>query len=128
VYTLTNLVAGVSHKSENMWLNAKGLLYRTESSLTLYNVLAQSRFYVFNDGRSHLLAMTSVGTVPESGALDLSIYNTYNAFNTMVGGGGQYMINKRLTLSLIGNWYNFKFSPAEYSNLYNLYFTAIYSL
>ena len=128
VYTLTNLVAGVSHKSENMWLNAKGLLYRTQSSLTLYNVLAQSRFYVFNDGRSHLMAMASVGTVPESGALDLSIYNTYNAFNTMVGGGGQYMINKRLTLSVLGNWYNFKYNPTEYSNLYNLYFTAIYSL
>jgi YaiO family outer membrane protein len=128
VYTLTNLVAGVSHKSENMWLNAKGLLYRTQSSLTLYNVLAQSRFYVFNDGRSHLMAMASVGTVPESGALDLSVYNTYNAFNTMVGGGGQYMINKRLTLSILGNWYNFKYNPIEYSNLYNLYFTAIYSL
>lgn len=128
VYKLTNFVAGVSHKSENMWLNAKGLLYRTESSLNLYNILGQSKFYVFNDGRSHLMAMASIGTVPESGALDLSVYNTYDAFNTMVGAGGQYMINKRLTLSILGNWYNFKYGPIEYSNLYNLYFTAIYSL
>ena len=72
--------------------------------------------------------MASVGSVPESGALDLSIYNTYNAFNTMVGAGGQYMINKRLTLSVLGNWYNTKFLPKEYNNLYNLYLTAIYSL
>lgn len=128
VYTLTNLVAGISHKSENIWLNTKGLLYKTQNSLTLYNVVAQSRFYIFNDGKSHLLAMASFGTVPESGALDLSVYNTYNAFNTMVGGGGQYMINKRLTLSVLGSWYNFKFIPGTYSNLHNLYFTAIYSL
>ncbi len=127
VYTLTNLVAGVSHKGDNMWLNAKALLYRTESSLTLYNVLAQSRFYIFNDGRSHLTAMASVGTVPESGALDLAVYNTYNAFNTMVGAGGQYMINRRLTLSVLGNWYNYKYNPNEYSNLFNVYLTAIYS-
>ena len=128
VYTLTNLVAGVSHKGEDVWLNVKGLLYSTEDSLTLYNILGQSKFYIFNDGRSHLMAMASVGTVPEAGALDLSLYNTYNAFNSMVGAGGQYMVNKRLTLSVLGNWYNFKFQPKEYSNLYNLYFTAIYSL
>jgi hypothetical protein len=72
--------------------------------------------------------MASVGTVPESGALDLSLYDTYNAFNTMVGAGGNYLVNKRLTLGILGNWYNFKFNPNEYSNLYNLYFTAIYSL
>jgi YaiO family outer membrane protein len=128
VYTLTNIVAGVSRTDENMWLNAKGFLYRTESSLTLYNVLLQSRFFVFNDPKSHILAMTSVGTVPESGALDLALYDTYNAFNTMVGAGGQYLVNKRLTLGVVGNWYNFKFNPDEYSNLYNLYLTAIYSL
>lgn len=128
LYTLTNLVVGVSHKSENVWLNIKGLLYSSQDSSTLYNVLGQSKFYIFNDGRSHLVAMASVGSVPESGALDLSIYNTYNAFNTMVGAGGQYMINKRLTLSLLGNWYNTKFLPKEYNNLYNLYLTAIYSL
>jgi tetratricopeptide (TPR) repeat protein len=128
VYTLTNIVAGISRTDENMWLNAKALIYRTESSLTLYNILAQSRFFVFNDGKSHLMAMASVGTVPESGALDLSLYDTYNAFNTMVGAGGQYLVNKRLTIGILGNWYNFKFNPNEYSNLYNLYFTAIYSL
>jgi YaiO family outer membrane protein len=128
LYTLTNLVVGVSHKSENVWLNVKGLLYSSQDSSTLYNVLGQSKFYIFNDGRSHLVAMASVGSVPESGALDLSIYNTYNAFNTMVGAGGQYMINKRLTLSVLGNWYNTKFLPKEYNNLYNLYLTAIYSL
>jgi hypothetical protein len=66
--------------------------------------------------------------VPESGALDLSLYNTYNALNTMVGGGGQYMVNKRVSVSLIGNWYNFKFNPNEYSNLYNVYLTVAYSL
>jgi YaiO family outer membrane protein len=128
VYTLTNIVVGVSRTDENMWLNLKGFVYKTDNSLTLYNVLAQSRFFVFNDGKSHLMAMTSVGTVPESGALDLSLYDTYNAFNTMVGAGGQYLVNKRLTLGIVGNWYNFKFNPNEYSNLYNLYFTAIYSL
>jgi YaiO family outer membrane protein len=128
VFTLTNLVGGISHKSENMWLNAKALLYVTQNSLTLYNLLAQSRFYVLNDGKSHLLAMASYGTVPESGALDLSLYNTYNALNTMVGGGGQYMVNKRVSVSLIGNWYNFKFNPNEYSNLYNVYLTVAYSL
>lgn len=128
VYTLVNLVAGISRTDENVWLNAKGFVYRTESSLFLYNILAQSRFFVFNDPKSHITAMASVGTVPDAGALDLSLYDTYNAFNTMVGAGGQYMINKRLTLGLVGNWYNFKFDPEEYSNLYNLYFTAIYSL
>lgn len=128
VYTLTNLVAGLSHTSENMWLNAKANIYRTDDSLTLYNVLAQSKFFIFDDNKSSLQAMASVGTVPESGALDLSLYDSYNAFNTMVGAGGQYMVNRRLTLGLLGNWYNFKFNPKEYSNLYNLYFTAIYSL
>jgi YaiO family outer membrane protein len=128
VYTLTNLVAGISHKNDNLWINAKGLLYSTQNSFTLYNIVAQSRFYVLNDGKSHLLAMASVGTVPESGALDLSLYDTYNAFNTMVGGGGQYMVNKHVSLSLIGNWYNFKYNPREYSNLYNVYLTVAYSL
>lgn len=127
-YTLTNLVAGISHSSDSMWLNAKGLTYKTESSLTLYNVLAQSRFYVFNENKSHLVAMASVGTVPESGALDLSLYDSYNAFNTMVGAGGNYLVNKNLTLGIIGNWYNFKYNPNQYSNLYNVYFTATYSL
>ena len=128
VYTLTNLVVGLSHDSANMWLNAKANIYRTDNSLTLYNVLAQSKFYVFGDNKSSLQAMASVGTVPEAGALDLSLYDSYNAFNTMVGAGGNYMVNKRLTLGLLGNWYNFKYNPKSYSNLYNLYFTAIYSL
>lgn len=128
VYTLTNAVVGISHSSDDMWLNAKGMFYKTDTSLTLYNVLAQSRFYVFNNGKSYLQAMASAGTVPESGALDLSLYDTYNAFNTMVGAGGQYLVNKRLTLGILGNWYNFKYNPNAYSNLYNLYFQAVYSL
>ena len=128
VYTLTNLVAGLSHTSENVWVNTKAFIYSTDASITLYNVLAQSKFYIFSDGKSYLQAMTSVGTVPESGALDLSLYNTYDAFNTMVGAGGQYMVNKRLTLGILGNWYNFKFVPKVYSNLYNVYFQATYSL
>ena len=88
----------------------------------------RKKVFIFDDNKSSLQAMASVGTVPESGALDLSLYDSYNAFNTMVGAGGQYMVNRRLTLGLLGNWYNFKFNPKEYSNLYNLYFTAIYSL
>lgn len=126
VYSLISVVGGMSKQWDSMWLNAKANVYFGTG--TFYNVLFNSKFYVFDEGRSYIQAMTSFGSISEAGALDLSLYSKYNAFNTMVGLGGQHMINDRFTLGILGNWYNFKDTPEEYRNLYNIYFQVYYSL
>ena len=126
VYSLFSVVGGVSKQWEPMWLNAKANVYFGTG--TFYNILFNSKFYVFDEGRSFIQAMTSFGSIPEAGTLDLSLYSNYSAFNTMVGLGGQHMINDRFTLGVLGNWYNFKDTPEEYRNLYNIYFQVYYSL
>jgi YaiO family outer membrane protein len=126
IYSLFNVVGGISKYSDFMWLNAKANVYFGNG--IFYNLLFNSKFYVFDESRSYIQAMTSFGSIPEAGALDLSLYGNYNAFNTMVGLGAQHMINDRLTLGILGTGYNFKETNDLYRNLYNIYIQAYYSL
>jgi hypothetical protein len=126
MYSLFNAVGGISKYSDLMWLNAKANVYFGTG--TFYNILFNSKFYVFGEGRSYIQAMTSFGSIPEASSLDLGLYSKFNAFNTMVGVGGQHMINDRLSLGVLSNWYNFKDTSDEYKNLYNVYFQIYFSL
>lgn len=127
VYSLLNVSVGVSKKWENIRLNSNLNVYYSEGSF-FYNLLLNSRYYLFAEGRTFVEATFSVGSISETGALDLSLYNSWNAFNTMAGLGFQHMVTSRLTVGVIGNWYNIKYAETDYRNLHNIYLRVSYSL
>ena len=126
VYSLINAVAGISKQWENIWLNGKLNLY-VESQRSFYNVLVDSRFHLFTEGRSYIQAMASVGTIPEIGALNLSLYQTWNATNIMVGFGVRHLFTSRMSGGVMGNWHNIKMNPTHYQNLFNITLQVNYS-
>jgi len=127
VYSLVNVEFGITKHWENIVLNARVNVY-TEKTLTFYNFLLDSKYFLFREKRSFVQALVSVGSIPEVAALDLGLYSKFDASNTMVGLGLQHMVSAKLTLGILGNWYNYKISTTSYQNLYNLYFQVYYSL
>ena len=71
------------------------------------NVAAQFRYFPLNDGRTNITLTGSVGTAPEANMIDNALPGTFDKLNTMVGLGGMYMVNKRITLGLMGTWHTF---------------------
>ncbi len=121
---MPNVVGGLSKVGDLYWLNSRLNLYSLEGSI-LYNVMAQGRFYFLNH-RSNVMATASAGSAPEVEIINTQLYNgSFSALNTMVGAGGQYMVNKYLTLGFTGNWYNYKVTT---SDLYRSLFTAYFSV
>ena len=106
-----------------MWTNAKLDIYRLQHSL-YYNATLQSRFYIGNDGKSHISVMTGLGSAPEITILNNALPGTFSHLNTMVGMGGRYLLTERLSAGLLGTWYTYYNQTATYTsykNLYNVY-------
>ncbi len=119
---LANIVGGLSKSGDLYWANTRLNLYSLDGTL-LYNLMAQGRFYFLNH-RSNVMATASAGSAPEVDIINTQLYQGFSTFNTMVGAGGQYMVNKYLTLGLTGNWYNYKANTkGVYRSLYTTYFT-----
>ena len=77
------------------------------SSHMYANASAQLKYYPREDGRTNITVVGSVGTAPEANMIDNAMPGTFDKLNTMVGLGGTYMVNKRLSLGLMGTWHTF---------------------
>lgn len=120
---LFNIVGGIAKDWESWWVNLKvnGFL---RNSKGYYSVLAQGRFHLDNP-RNYLTMMGSIGSAPEIEIVDTQLYKGFEATNTMVGAGAHHMISDKLTVALVGNWYNFEDTRETYKdkkrNLYNIF-------
>lgn len=116
-----------------VWASAK-LDLLTLSNNYYYNLSGQAKFFLNDDGRTNIQAMAGIGTFPEISVVDYSLIRNFSHTNTMVGLGGQWLVNKYLTLGILGTWYtyyNYRYSydnnfnlisTTQYRNLYNVYF------
>lgn len=100
------------------------------------NAATTVKFFPMNDGRTNVYATGSVGSAPEAGLLEYAMPGTFSKLNTMVGLGGSYMLNKNISIGLLGTWSTFynqvnaregglsdfnDYIETSYRNLYNIY-------
>ena len=126
--------ADVAKTIDQVWLNAKLDLHLYKSSF-YYNTQVQAKYFPADDGRTNLMATGSIGSAPETAVLDYALPGSFSHTNTMVGLGGQYMINSNISIGLMGTWNTYYNQTAVrtggindpghtktlYKNLYNIY-------
>ncbi|MCH4829263.1 MULTISPECIES: tetratricopeptide repeat protein [Flavobacterium] len=114
-------ILGLSKNEQTIGWNIKAGIFSIDNTM-FYNVSTDTRFYVFNEKKSCIQVVGAVGTVSDLQTLNFNLYNTWNAFNTMVGAGPKYMINSHFTVGFLGSWNTIKITENKYTNMYNLYF------
>lgn len=70
-----------------------------------FNSNAKMTFYPLMDTKSFVFAQAGMGTAPESSLIDQSLAIGFSDLNTFVSMGGQYFVNRYITLGLSGAWY-----------------------
>lgn len=111
-------IGGIERTFNNIWLNGRVFLMSdTEEFYTA--VFVQSRFYMDNE-RDYISAMTSIGSAPEDPRLDFQANTLISYVNTMVGAGYHHFFTHRTSLTILGNWYTYRFTSTSYVNQYNL--------
>lgn len=103
---LLNFGVGASKTYGDFWVNAKLDGYNMNSKFYL-NLLAQTKYFFMDDGKSCIHALASVGSAPEATMIDYAMPGTFNRLNTQVGLGGQYRVHRNVTLGLLGMWYTY---------------------
>lgn len=111
-------VLGLERTWKSVWVNAKAF-YMNDGKENYYNLLGQSRFYMFNE-RDYLTLMAGIGNAPEDQRLDFQLNNFLSYANSMVGAGYRHHIGYKSSLGLMGNWYSYKMSSESYINQYNV--------
>lgn len=121
---IINTTASLSKEIIPWWLNARFSSVIVNSEW-YYTVMAQARYTVIDNG--YITAMASIGSAPDVDIIDNQLYNAFSVTNTMVGLGGNYMLNHAITVGILGTWYNYKDTSytyenanACYRNLYNI--------
>lgn len=112
-------ILGIEKTYKRLWLNAKGMIMSDSEDL-YHTLFIQGRFFLDND-KDYVTAMASAGTAPEDQKLDFQTNTLLSYVNTMVGAGYFRYVSHRTSFGIMGNWYNFKISPNDYINQYNLY-------
>ena len=132
---LFNVGAGVSKAWDRLILSGRldGFLM---SSHIYANATAQLKYFPLEDGRTSITVTGSVGSAPEANLIDNAMPGTFDKLNSMVGLGGIYMINKHLSVGLMGTWQTFysqvnqrggdafnytEWLNTKYRNLYNVH-------
>lgn len=116
---LFNVVAGLSKEWEACRINPR-LNSVILDGKWYYSVSAQMRLYMGHP-RTYITAMGSFGSAPDIDVIDYQLYQAFSVTNSMVGLGGHYMVSDKLSLALLGNWYNFKQEENLYRDFYNVY-------
>lgn len=70
-----------------------------------FNANTKLQFFPLQDNRSHVFGQIGLGTAPESSLIDQSLAVGFSNLNTFASLGGQYFVNKYITLGLTGSWY-----------------------
>ncbi len=105
------------------------------SSKFYFNFNATAKYYLLGDGKTCILAMAGLGSAPETTMIDNAMPNTFNHLNTNVGLGGQWRVQRHITLGLLGTWYTYytqtnartgsltnytDYITTKYKNLFNI--------
>jgi len=122
-----NVVVGIAKELEPVWLNLRFNSLMIEEQY-YYSLLAQSRFY-FGHPKSYITIMGSLGSAPDIDVIDYQLYDGLSVTNSMVGLGAYHMLNDKVSVGVLGNWYNYEDNSynftegkGKYRNLYNVYF------
>lgn len=125
---LANLNLGVAKELDDWRLSARlgNFLLDTVGGMNyLYSLMGRVEYHLENP-KNYVMVIGSVGNTPDVDLLDRQLYNSFNVFNAMVGGGIGRSFTKNISGNVVGTWYNFQvdstFPVAAYRNLYNLYF------
>lgn len=81
-------------------------LFYMRSSLYV-NLTARGQYFPLTDRRTSIYTLMSVGTAPEANMIDNAMPGSFSKLNTSVGLGGKYMVNKNITLGVLGTWLTF---------------------
>lgn len=134
-HNLLSAGIGVAKSWEKVRVNGKVDGFLLNHKLFV-NGAGQVKFFPGNDGRSNIYFTGSIGSAPEAGLIEYAMPGTFNKLNTMVGLGGSYMINKNISVGLLGTWNTFynqvnareggltdfrDYLETSYKNLYNVY-------
>ncbi len=71
------------------------------------NVTARGRYFPLTDRRTSIYTLMSAGTAPEVNMIDNAMPGSFSKLNTSVGLGGTYMLNKNITIGVLGSWQTF---------------------
>ena len=127
---------GISKTWEQLVLSGKVDGFLLSSNLYV-NASAQLKYFPLDDGRTSLTVLGGLGTAPEANLIDNAMPGSFDKLNTTVGLGGMYMLNKHITMGLMGTWYTYYSQlnrrigdmatfedviDTRYKNLYNIYF------
>lgn len=103
---LFSLGIGASKTWEKVYLGGKVDGFLLSSNLYA-NASAQLKFFPLEDGRTNVTVTGSVGTAPEANMIDNAMPGSFDKLNTSVGLGGAYMLNKHISVGLMGTWNTF---------------------
>ncbi len=70
-----------------------------------FNGNAKMQFFPLDDRKSFLYAQAGLGTAPESSLIDQSLAVGFSDLNTFTSIGGQYFVNRYISLGISGSWY-----------------------
>lgn len=105
-HNLIGLGVGASKMWDRLLLSGKADAFILTDKMYA-NASAQLKYFPLDDGRTNITVVGSVGTAPEANMIDNALPGTFDKLNTSVGLGGSYMVNKHITLGLMGTWHTF---------------------
>ncbi|MEG1729082.1 MAG: YaiO family outer membrane beta-barrel protein [Bacteroidaceae bacterium] len=103
---LISVTPSISKTWHPVWTNAK-LDIINLSSKFYWNLSAQAKFFLTDDGRTNIATMAGIGSSPEMSLLDNSLMNTFAHTNTMVGLGGTLLLTDHLSVGILGTWHTY---------------------
>lgn len=71
------------------------------------NLTLSGKYFPLSDRRTSVFATASAGTAPEANMIDNAMPGSFSKLNSSVGLGGTYMVNKNITLGVLGTWLTF---------------------
>ncbi|NDW18486.1 YaiO family outer membrane beta-barrel protein [Dysgonomonas sp. 216] len=122
---LINIVGGIAKELDPWWLNVRFNSFLIKSNY-YYSLLGQARFEAIDNGV--IYAMGSFGSAPDVDVINYDLYRGFSVTNVMLGAGGRYMINDRVTAGILGTCHNYESTKDEnnngksYRSLYNIHF------
>lgn len=96
--------AGVSKGLNHFTLSLGGSVLLFNSNIH-FNSNLKMQYFPKTGNRSDIFTVIGVGTAPESSLIDRSMPVGFNKLNTFVSLGGDWFINRWLSLTLSGSWY-----------------------
>jgi len=97
---------GATKQLGEFTVGANADLFLLQKSLYV-NLTLHGRYFPLSDRRTSVFATASAGTAPEANMIDNAMPGSFSKLNSSVGLGGTYMMNKNITLGLVGNWLTF---------------------